>query len=797
MRIIPSGTFVVALVVLASTATAQPAQPAVGPPTTHALRTVQIAANELALVGSAEVIRGDTSLYADEIDFFRDENRAVATGNVLLTQGANRIAADSADFDIKANVGIFYHAYGIATIQPPKRPAAAAAPGTFVAPTLTGQENDVYFFGDVIEKIGPKKYKITNGGFTTCLQPTPRWNLNAKTIVVHMNHYTLLEQAVLKVKGVPLLYLPVMYYPTKEDNRATGFLIPTYGSSSLLGQSIHNAFFWAIDRSQDLTIQDELFSKVGQGIGTEYRYNDGPGSTGDIRAFMLMPNANAVATSGIPDENSFDISGSASQTLPAHMRANMSVNYFSSLTTHEIFNVNIYDASANQRQYTGNLVGAWQGYSLNATLNHSEYFYDPTDSTVSGSTPVINLARNERPLFSDSQLYLAVSGQYAHLQNEIKTGADPAADQPAEDNNRGVDRLDFSPQIRYPFKKWQWFTVNSSVMWRDTFYSRSLDPAGLTNPSCAPTLSCQSTDGVVSQSLNRQYTIVQAQITGPVFSRVFDTPGNGYAEKFKHTVEPVFTVSRTTNIPDDLSPGTPTSRIIQNDATDYVTGGTTNVVYGLNNHFYAKRKIGQVSQTFEIFTVSLAQTYYTNSSAPQFDTSYQTSTATTAPSHFSPVKLDVRAQPNTSATGTLHAEFDSRGDTLTELSANGGYNWIKIMQTQVGWTKQYNLDATGLRGPLATNSVNISASAQTSDNRFGGRYTLFYDILNSAAQSQLFSGFYNAQCCGLAVSYSTRPIIGVSGQTSNSTFFVSVTLAGLGSVSPLGGGMSGMPGMTH
>ena len=31
---------------------------------------------------------------------------------------------------------------------------------------MTGQDTDVYFFGEKIEKIGPKKYKITNGGFT-------------------------------------------------------------------------------------------------------------------------------------------------------------------------------------------------------------------------------------------------------------------------------------------------------------------------------------------------------------------------------------------------------------------------------------------------------------------------------------------------------------------------------------------------------------------------------------------------------------------------------------------------------
>ena len=60
---------------------------------------------------------------------------------------------------------------------------------------------------------------------------------------LNIDHYTVLRQAVLNVKGVPLFYLPVLYYPTKEDGRATGFLLPTYGVSSIRGQSIHNAFF--------------------------------------------------------------------------------------------------------------------------------------------------------------------------------------------------------------------------------------------------------------------------------------------------------------------------------------------------------------------------------------------------------------------------------------------------------------------------------------------------------------------------------------------------------------------------
>ena len=198
---------------------------------------------------------GDTKLYADDVWYYVDQNRAVATGNVVFRQGTNQISADRADFDTKTRLGTFYNASGFATAQPPRQ---SAAPGGAALPPRTGQDTIVYFFGETVEKIGPKKYKIISGGFTTCVQPTPRWDLHAGTIVLNIDHYTLLKNAVMNVKGVPLFYLPVLYYPTKKEDRATGFLLPTYGTSTLRGQQLHNAFFWAINRSQDATIMSRL-----------------------------------------------------------------------------------------------------------------------------------------------------------------------------------------------------------------------------------------------------------------------------------------------------------------------------------------------------------------------------------------------------------------------------------------------------------------------------------------------------------------------------------------------------------
>ena len=140
-----------------------------------------------------------------------------------------------------------------------------------------------YFFGETIEKVGPRKYKITKGGFSTCVQPTPRWDLHAGTVILNVEHYTIMKNAILAVKGVPMFYIPVLYYPTKKEDRATGFLIPTYGQSTLRGHSIHDAFFWAMNRSQDATILHDWFSKTGQGIGSEYRYNFGPVADGNIQ----------------------------------------------------------------------------------------------------------------------------------------------------------------------------------------------------------------------------------------------------------------------------------------------------------------------------------------------------------------------------------------------------------------------------------------------------------------------------------------------------------------------------------
>jgi LPS-assembly protein len=770
-----------ALVLLAATAHAQSAQAPVVDSTKSDSREGFNSQQDWHFIGHVELKQNDTTIYGDDAWFYQDGNMFVATGNVVFAQGDNRISAERVEFDTETRLGTFYNATGIAIVKPPKQPIR---PGGIVPPPVSGsQDNIVYFFGESIEKLGPRKYKITKGGFSTCVQPTPRWDLHADTVVLNVDHYTLLRQAVLTVKGVPMFYLPILYYPTKRDDRATGILIPTYGASSLRGQSIHNAFFWAIDRSQDATIFHDWFSKTGQGVGSEYRYNFGHGDDGNLKAYLLDEHETTVSDPNgggdipQPAKQSFELRGNANQLFPGNIRARGSVNYFSDVVTSQTLNTNIYDLSRNQRDFGGNVIGAWGTYTMNSTVRHSEYFYDQTNSTLSADWPRVAVNRNERPLL-DTPLYFSVGTEYAHFVRTSLHDGETI-------NDSSLSRVDVNPQIRYPFKRWQWFTVNTTASYHETYYTRSLSPKTLDNP----------VQTITNEPLNRPVFNLQANMLGPLFSRIWDTPQNGYAEKFKHSIEPFLNIQKTFNVPDF-------DRVVIIDGTDYFIGGSS-YTYGINNRFYAKRKVnpGAPAQAREIVSVELSQTYYSTPQQSLYDRQYQSNQIPGAtdqvPSNFSAIALTVRGNPTNDISGSMRAEFDPRYHSLRTVTASGTYSWSNQLQASLSWSKRgYIPQVPGFNDPnYLDQSIGGSTNVHTQNNKYGGIYSFNYDIFHKTLLQQRISGFYNAQCCGLAFEYQQYNFQGISSLAvpSDHRFFFSFTLAGLGNFSPFNGGLSGVP----
>jgi len=631
------------------------------------------------------------------------------------------------------------------------------------------QEPDAMFRGDEVHKLGPDTYKIVRGAFTTCVQPTPRWEMVAGSITLKVNDHALMTNSTLRVKGVPVMYLPVFYYPVQDDDRATGFLLPMYGASTIKGQSLSNAFFWAINRSQDATFTHDYYSRTGQGVGGEYRYELGGGNRANATVNFLKEHTadfkqpDGTVTS-IGASESFLMRGSLTQALGHGLHARANVNYTSSLAVQQRYQQDILQTTNRSRNIGGNVTGNWSEYVFSATAEKNDTFYGENSLTTTGGLPRVNFSRGERPI-GRSKIYFGANTEYVtQLYKTEQLGRTT--------DDRGLTRVDVRPVIRVPFTKWPFLSVNSSMSWRGTYWSESLDPA---NPSVQ-----------VPEGIGRKYFDFQARVTGPVFNRIFDTPNMAYAKKFKHVVEPTFMIERVTAI--DVF-----NRIVQIDGNDRIPGGVTRLSYGLNNRLYAKRETSR-----EIVGVSVTQTYYSDATASQYDPNYQTSFNNLAkPKSFSPVRIQSRVSPTDRFQTDFSTEFDTTVNTFTTFTVGGSYN-SELFQVSGGWSDRRLIpELPDFSNPaLANHDINATTTVRKPGNHLGGTYSFNYDLRNANFRQQRIMVFYNAQCCGINVEYQTYNLGGVTSLfvPQDRRFNLSFTLAGIGTFSNFFGAFGGQQG---
>jgi LPS-assembly protein len=718
-------------------------------------RLERLDADRLKLVGQVEIegigSNEGTKIFADDVEWNVTTGEASASGNVLVSTPTSRISAERAVLNTKTKLGTFYTASGIASL---------GERGEEDRTMFGSLEPEVYFYGETIEKIAEDKYRIHRGGFTTCVQPTPRWEVVSNSATINLGDYAILRNAVLRVKDVPVFYMPMIYYPIQEDDRATGFLMPSYGNSTYAGQSLSNAFFWAIDRSQDATLFHDWFFSRGQAVGGEYRYMAAPGSEGSFSTNWLNQQAGTVSGVTDPARRSYQMDGSVVQRLPGGLSARGRVDYFSDVTTQQLYNQNIYEASLSQRTFDGSLSGAWKGLSVNGTYRRLEQFITPTYSVVNGNAPSVTANLSSRRL-GQLPAYLSLntdSGRVLYVERDESTGT-------VQERDRSLGRYDISPSLRSPLLSRAYMTLTGTVGYRVTYYTESLNAAGVQVP----------------EALTRNYGEFRAELVGPVFSRVFN-PNNSFADRVKHLIEPSVSIQRRTSI-DDFD------RVPQVGLFyDTVFGGVTQVNYGLTNRLLLRKGDDGVaaraataarptSAPTEFVSVSLSQSYYSDERASQFDQQYQSGFQSGIRSNFSPVALTMRAVPTRLSTASLRLEYDNQESRLSSLSLQGGLNHPNA-QVSAGWSRSEYRSFTN-------HNFNAGTTLRFADGRTGGAYTINWDIERSTIVQQRWTAFYSAQCCGFLVEYQEYNFANASALpvSKDRRFNFGVTLAGVGTFS--------------
>ena len=219
----------------------------------------------IELEGGIVVTYGDSVLEAGRVTVKKNENIFDASENVILTIPSEQtiIKAHRIIYNYQQKVGEFINVYmrsGFSRFRAKKA-----------------------------VKIGPRKYEMYDGTYTTCDvadEESCPWRIWSHKSKVMLDGYATVEHPVFLVEGFPLLYSPFAFFPIKKK-RQTGFLMPELGASDRSGFSVKNSLFLALGRSHDTTLEAEYFSKRGIKGGMEYRFMLDDLSQGQIHTYYL------------------------------------------------------------------------------------------------------------------------------------------------------------------------------------------------------------------------------------------------------------------------------------------------------------------------------------------------------------------------------------------------------------------------------------------------------------------------------------------------------------------------------
>ena len=199
--------------------------------------------------GKVVIERGEMELRADEVHVRRATNEADASGHVKLTGPEGTVTADEVHLNLDDETGFLENA------------------------AIQARRNQYSLQGERVEKGFGQSYHIENGRFTTCHcdEGAPSWSISGDDLRVDVGGLARLRGGTLNVLGTPVLYIPRALFPVQRE-RQSGMLMPRFGVSNRRGFQTLLPVYWAISKTQDVTVALDLETSARAGLVGEYRY---------------------------------------------------------------------------------------------------------------------------------------------------------------------------------------------------------------------------------------------------------------------------------------------------------------------------------------------------------------------------------------------------------------------------------------------------------------------------------------------------------------------------------------------
>ncbi|HEX7295230.1 MAG TPA: LPS assembly protein LptD, partial [Pyrinomonadaceae bacterium] len=675
--------------------------------------------------GNVDIRIGTYRLQADKVTVYEAENRVVAEGSVVFDQADQaRITGSRGEWNYRTKTGYFVDSTG------------------FTNQTQDGTR--IYFTADRVEKISLDTIVATNVQVTACDEDVPKWSFHASKTRIKTGDRVYLSGPKLKLKNVPVFYLPYASVSIKPRDRASGFLTPTFGGSGAKGVRLSTAYYQTLGRSADFTFRNDIYTQRGLGFGGDLRTRANSRSYLNVGFYAVKDRIfGPEADDAHPDQGGSSLYVDGVHYFKNGFIAVADVNITSNLAFRQVFSDNIQQAispeetsqvfvNRDHNEYSFNFLARTQVTSLtNARIRIRQL---PSIS-IDKRPGIVSFFKNLPLYFSFSGSADGVSRKET-VEDAVQFVSDVGGNPIISPSI--VQRLDLHPRFELPLNFAGW-TITASGAGRVTFYSNSLDP---------------NTRDVLSRNLTRSYGEFELDVRPPAFAKDFHRGDRFF---FRHVIEPYIVYRKISGINNF-------DRIIRFDYLDAIAD-TNEFEFGIANRFFTRRSTENVSdarvtqtgenapqlssQPYEALTITLRGKYFfdpffggaliTN----QRNQFYPINTLSGfvyggLPRRFSPVNVDARYRPRRDLIVDFRTDIDTNGHGMRALSATFGLSRssIQVFQSfyytraiELGLDQASLADARGFEpGTVRGSQWSPSVFLGNRDRGFFGGASFFFDF---------------------------------------------------------------------
>jgi LPS-assembly protein len=203
--------------------------------------------------GNVTLRQRGATIRADRVDYHADDQTAIATGNVRLERGGDNAIGPRLNYRLDNDTGELESP----VFEFPKTPERKSSSRGLAERAVLEPDN---------------KSRLFHAEYTSCPAPRDDWFIRVRELEIDStrNIGTAYNTTVYFL-GLPILYAPWLAFPL-DNKRKSGFLSPTFGTSSTSGFEVALPYYWNIAENMDATITPKLFSKRGVQLGGEFRY---------------------------------------------------------------------------------------------------------------------------------------------------------------------------------------------------------------------------------------------------------------------------------------------------------------------------------------------------------------------------------------------------------------------------------------------------------------------------------------------------------------------------------------------